>query len=139
MERGTFVPCNARVADGAIRGALVGALWGAFGPSEQLGGSLTPTVRGKVVPSSMLHQVRYGVLSTLSFSCFFGLYSGLLCSAERAFGTDSIVCPVIAGGAIGSAIGTCLPPPRAPNILVCGGVTAAVSAVSAWTLSSKRR
>ena len=138
MERGTYVPCNARVADGAIRGALVGALWGAFGPAEQLGGSWTPA-RGKLSPSSMMQQLRYGVLSTLSFSCFFGLYSGLLCSAERSFGTDSMVCPVVAGGAIGSAIGACLPPPRAPNILVCGGVTAAVSAVSAWALSGKRR
>lgn len=132
-DRGTHVPCDARTADGVIRGAFVGLLWGAFGPVESLGAP-------KSVPSNtslLASSLRYSLVSALSFSAFFGVYSGLLCNAERAFGRDSIACPLIAGGSIGSAIGALLPPPRAPNVLVCGSVTAGVSAVSAYMLQRK--
>ena len=83
--------------------------------------------------------LRHGALTVLGFSAFFGAYNGLLCRAERVFGADSFACPMLAGGAIGSAIGACLPPPRAPNVLVCGTCTALVSAASAALLNQQKR
>ena len=102
-ERGTRVPCDARVADGAIRGGFVGSLWaGFYGPGEY--GALT-------TPMPVLRfAMRYGMLSVLSFATFFGAYSGLLCRAERMFGNESRASSVVAGGAMGAAIGACLPP-----------------------------
>lgn len=131
--RGTHIPCEARVADGAIRGAFVGVLWAAFGPSETVVASAPKLSSGAWVASGL----RYGALSTLSFSAFFGLYSGLLCWTERSLGRESLACPLVAGGAIGSTIGACLPPPRAPNVLVCGSVTAGVSMLSAYMLQKR--
>ena len=42
MEKGSRVPCDARVADGAIRGGFVGLLWaGFYGPGEYLAAAQT--------------------------------------------------------------------------------------------------
>ena len=111
------MPCDARVADGAIRGGLVGLLWaGFFGPSE------IAAHNTRVLPLAL----RYVALSTLSFSAFFGAYSGLLCRAEHVFGTESPVSSVVAGGATGCAIGATLPP-RGPNAFALGLITALIS------------
>ena len=126
----TAVPCEARIADGAIRGGLVGLLWaGYFGASE------LPPLRTGIGSTTAL--LRYGALSTLSFSSFFGIYSGLLCAAEQTFGGESLVCPLVAGGSIGTAIGAYLPAPRALNMVTCGGCTAAVSVGFSMLLSRK--
>ena len=83
--------------------------------------------------------MRYGILSTVAFSSFFGIYSGILCAAERTFGSESVACPLVAGGTIGCGIGACLPPPRSVNVLFCGSVTASVSALSAYALKQQSR
>jgi hypothetical protein len=128
--RGSRVPCDARAADGVIRGLGVGFLWGCFGPVTE-----APSPRPS---SSMLSSFRFGAFSMASFATFFGAYNGLLCMAESTFGSDSFVCPMLAGGAIGGVIGAGLPPPRLPNVLLCGSCTAFVSAVSARLLSKRR-
>ena len=134
MERGSAsrVPCDARVADGAIRGGLVGLLWaGFYGPGEFAAAAPAPT---SVLPFAL----RYGTLSVLSFAAFFGAYSGLLCRAERSFGTKSLASSVIAGGAMGSVIGAWIPP-RGQNALMIGSMTALVSGATAALVQQHHR
>lgn len=134
MERGTRVPCDARVADGAIRGGLVGLLWaGFFGPGEYA--ALLHSSRHS---SPLLFAVRYGTLSMLSFASFFGAYSGLLCNAERVFGSEGLGGSVIAGGTMGAVVGACMPP-RGANALVIGSTTALISGATAAVLQRKGR
>lgn len=130
MERGSRVPCDARVADGAIRGGLVGLLWAGFYGTGEFAAAGRPAA---VLPFAL----RYTSISALSFSAFFGMYSGMLCHAERFFGTDSLASSVIAGGAMGGAIGACLPP-RMSNALAIGSMTAFVSGATAAVVNARR-
>ena len=92
------MPCDARVADGAIRGGFVGLLWAGFYGRSEFAASATATTA--VLPFA----ARYTAVSVLSFSAFFGAYSGLLCGAERVFGAESHYSSLIAGGAMGGVI-----------------------------------
>ena len=132
MERGTAVPCDARVADGAIRGGFVGLLWAGFYGRSEFAASATATTA--VLPFA----ARYTAVSVLSFSAFFGAYSGLLCGAERVFGAESHYSSLIAGGAMGGVIGACLPP-RATNAAMIGTTTALISAATSYMLSRGKR
>jgi len=137
MERGTRVPCDARMADGAIRGGFVGLLWaGFYGPGEYTALVQTATTH-KSMPGALPFALRYGSLSVISFAAFFGAYSGLLCRSETLFGTESLGSSVIAGGAMGCAIGACLPP-RGPNALIIGSMTALVSGATAAVVQQRR-
>ena len=128
------VRCDARVADGAIRGGLVGALWvGFFGPSELQG--LHQLSRLHVAASA----ARYSSICILSFGGFFGAYNGIQCATERVFGSDSLACPTLAGGTIGAAIGAFgMPPPHMLNAGLFAAAMAAVSGTSAWLFSGKQ-
>ena len=136
MEKGTRVPCNARMADGAIRGGFVGFLWaGFYAPGEYA--SLLESMPHAAPPRALPFALRYGAMSVLSFSAFFGAYSGLLCRAESTLGSESLGSSVIAGGAMGCAIGACLPP-RLPNALMIGSMTALVSGATAALVQQRR-
>ena len=89
------------------------------------------------ISAIILNHLRYTSISALSFSAFFGMYSGMLCHAERYFGTDSLASSVIAGGAMGGAIGACLPP-RMSNALAIGSMTAFVSGATAAVVNARR-
>lgn len=130
----TEAPCDARVADGAIRGSLVGTLWAVyFGPSEVE--ALRECGRLRVAASC----ARYASLSVLSFGGFFGAYNGIQCGAERMFGPDSLACPIFAGGTVGAVIGAvALPPPHAVNAGMFGVGMAIVSGASAWAFGKRR-
>jgi hypothetical protein len=130
-DRNKSVPCDARVADGAIRGGLVGLLWaGFYGPGE-FAALQTPSA---VLPFAL----RYGALSTLAFATFFGAYSGMLCRTERLFGSDNLSGSIIAGGTMGAVVGACMPP-RGTNALMIGGTTALISGATAALLQRKGR
>ena len=131
MESASRVPCDARMADGAIRGSFVGLLWaGVYGPGEY-SASLGPK------PHVLPFALRYSALCVVSFASFFGVYCGLLCRTGRIFGNESPASSTIAGGAIGCAIGACLPP-RAPNALMVGAMTALVSGATAMVVQPRR-
>ena len=131
MERGSRVPCDARVADGAIRGGFVGLLWaGFYGPGEYT--QVATSTR------ALPFALRYGGASVLSFAAFFGAYSGLLCRAERVLGSDSLGSSIVAGGAMGAGIGACITP-RLPNAVIIGGMTAAVSGATAALVQQRSK
>ena len=121
-----IAPCDARVADGAVRGCIVGGLWaGFFGWKE-----LDIVIREASAMNVAVAASRYTAASVLGFGAFFGVYNGVLCASEKACGSDSLVGPVLAGGAMGAAIGAYLPPPRLGNI---GGYSLFLALVSAGT------
>ena len=110
----------------------MGLLWaGFYGPGEYAASATAAATA--VLPFAM----RYATLSVLSFGAFFGMYSGLLCRAERVFGENSPVSSVIAGGALGTAIGVCLPP-RGQNAVMIGSMTGIVSGVTAAMVQQRR-
>ena len=124
------VPCDARVADGAIRGAFMGVVWAAwFGPSDMHREVL---LRGASRLRWALVAARYTSMSVAGFSGFFGMYNGFLCQAERQFGSRSLAAPTIVGGALGAAIGASIRPLNMLNVATVGSLCATVSmAVSA--------
>lgn len=127
MVRKDSVPCDARVADGAIRGGIVGLLWaGFFGVEEIAAMGQVSTMRATLAAGGYLGA------SVVSFGAFFGLYNGVLCQAERFGGGNALVGPCLAGATMGAAIGACMPPPR---LLTIGQYSAFLAFVSVATAS----
>ena len=138
--------CDARVADGVVRGTMVGLLWGGFfGPSEirhwlQLRSAAPPSAA-----AAAAFGLRYCALSMVGFAGFFGTYNGLLCASEKCVGRNSLVSPFVAGGTLGGALGATLPAvgtswrSRITNTIFCATCTAVVSAASAHFLASSHR
>ena len=132
----TEVSCSARVADGAIRGVLVAAVWIAyFGPSE-----MQMRAVKLLTPSGALGAGRYGALMTSSFAAFFGVYNGVFCGAERAFG-EGAARPMLAGGVAGGALGAVVGPPasRGMNVALCSISTALLCSGSHALVSMWKR
>ena len=97
------LPCEARVADGAIRGAGIGLLWGVFyGPGE-----FRAAKSGKAGATALarpaMHALQHGGLTTLGFAAFLAGYNGIYCSSERRFG-PSPGNALLAGGCMGSLL-----------------------------------
>ena len=97
---GRYEPtCEARVADGAVRGAFLGLLWsGFFLPSE---------VRTAGVAAgwpALRFALRTSTLTTAGFAVFLGGYNGVFCVSERTFGRTWLN-PAVSGGLLGAAIG----------------------------------
>ena len=135
LDEMASLKCDARMADGAIRGAMMGALWSAFFGASDLHRELRE-VAGK---RHTLLATRYTLLSVLGFGGFFGIYNGLLCQAESRFGTESVAGPVLVGGSLGAAIGASIRPWSITNVGVISVLCASVSATTAGLLLSSRR
>ena len=133
---GNDTPCDARVADGIIRGTLVGGLWACFfGPGDT--GRIMEATHLQVFGAASRHLL----LSVAGFGCFFGAYNAVLCGAEKICGNDgraNLAGPIVAGGTMGAAIGAYLPPPRAVNIAAYSIFLASVSAGSAALINRNR-
>jgi hypothetical protein len=129
------LPCGARVADGAIRGGMVGVLWTAYFLPGDLR-QLRTTAPGGVP----LRAARATALTTAGFASFFGAYNGVFCGAERVFG-EGVASPFLAGGVAGGALGAALGPPstRLASVAVCAGATAVLCAGSHALVSFWRR
>ena len=106
------VPCDARVADGAIRGAIVGALWVVCMGEVELRNEL----RGLSSMGRLRLWATYSPKMALGFTCFFGLYNGVSCAVEYGFGPGSHAGPVLAGSFMGGAIGAVQRGPRLVNM-----------------------
>ncbi len=128
------IPCSARVADGAIRGGMVGALWvGYFGPRGDSWRAAAPAGGGA------LAAARAGALTVLGFAGFFGTYNGIFCHSQRAFG-EGVATPLLSGACVGGTIGALMggpPGSRGINMALCSASTALLCAcshklVSAW-------
>jgi len=128
------LPCSARAADGALRGAGLGLLWGVwYGPGEASaaragGSSLHPLVYG----------LRFAGTSALGFAALISTYNGLYCAGEKMLGT-SVANPLIAGGAIGTAIGYVLTPGKLLPISATAFGTAALCVSAQLVLSGWSR
>ena len=125
-------PCDARVADGAVRGTIVGALWAMYFWNNESGH--VPRDIGAL--RSVAAFSKFMGISMSGFMIFFGAYNGVLCGAEQMWGADSIVGPVLAGGTMGSAIGAFQQPPRGqPRMYTIGAYSLFLAVVSAATAS----
>lgn len=140
-DRSYKVPCEARVADGAIRGGMIGFLW-YFSNSFGLLGEATAIVAPphSTSASRALHSLKSFGVSVFGFGAFLGMYSGLLCASERLLPDESsrIAAPTIAGVTIGTAIGACLPPPRVNNMIMCAAATGGVSALCSYVMTKQQ-
>lgn len=125
----TEVPCDARLVDGLVRGAMVGALWaGFFGPSD-LHAEVLRRLPGPP-PHTGAFAARHFATATLGFAALNGAYNGLFCGGERLFGGGTSGA-FVAGAASGAAIGVLmpgLPPPRGANVAMCAISTAVLCA-----------
>jgi len=111
------LPCEARVADGAIRGAGIGLLWGMFyGPGEwRLARS--GAVGAAAATRPVLHALQHGGLTTAGFAAFLAGYNGIYCSSERRLG-PSAGNALLAGGCMGSLLGAAVSwPVRATSVV----------------------
>ena len=95
---------EARVADGAIRGAGIGLLWGIFhGPSE-VSRALNGTEGAAAAARPMQHALMHGIGATLGFAVFLGGYNGIYSVVERRSGQKALGA-FTAGGTMGAVLG----------------------------------
>ena len=121
--RGYELPCEARVADGAVRGAALGFLWSAwFGVSEVWCASRPLSHNGMQLAKSTGGYV-------LGFGGFLAVYNGIFCWCERQFGRDSSVSPVVSGALVGLGVGVALPPFRLTTVLQTSAMCASMCGI----------
>lgn len=124
--KGYELPCDARMADGAARGAALGLLWSAwFGPSEVWCSKATMQLN-----AARLARTTGGY--TLGFSAFLACYNGIFCCCERQFGGESVVSPIVSGGMVGMGVGAFISPLRAATVLSTSGMCAGMCGVCHW-------
>lgn len=127
MSSSSF-PCDSRVADGAIRGTMVGSLWLLYFLPAEVRFLAAANVGGHKVG---LGAARYSALTMCGFAGFFGAYNGVFCGAERLLG-EGAASPLLAGGVAGAALGATVGPPasRLASVAICSASTAALCSVS---------
>jgi hypothetical protein len=90
-------PCASRAVDGAIRGAMVGLVWGAvFETYDARGVSFWKKI-GRVGGSMLVNG--------FGFAAFLGTFSGVSCGCERIRERKDFLNPVVGGMAAGALIG----------------------------------
>lgn len=117
------MPCPARVADGAIRGAIVGSLWAFFGPTGDARRPIGFDVLRRGGASAAVH----GFGSVLFFSGFLGIYSGVSCTSQTWFAQDSLMHAGFSGAIMGGFIGASMAPTSPRNVLACATATSLIS------------
>ena len=98
------LPVSSRMADGAIRGAGIGLLWGIFwGPSEaHFARSGAAGAAAAVRPA--LHALTHGGMATIGFAMFLGGYNGIYSAIDR-IGGQKTLSAFTAGGVMGGVLG----------------------------------
>ena len=90
-------PCSSKAADGAIRGALIGLVWGGVFASPPL-----PAEAGASVGASALKRAGRVGGSMLrhggGFAAFLAVYNGVTCTAEAARGGKDDALNAALGG-----------------------------------------
>ena len=132
---GRYEPtCEARVADGAVRGAFLGLLWsGFFLPS---GGRTGGVAAGW---PALRFALRTSTLTTAGFAVFLGGYNGVFCVSERTFGRTWLN-PAVSGGMLGAAIGYGAHPSKV-SVVAGAAATAALCTATdyAWGPAESRQ
>ena len=119
------LPCSARVADGAIRGAGLGVLWAVwYGRSEVEAAQATSKL---ATARPLVYGLRFGVGSALSFGALIGVYNGLFCTSEKYFGRG-LASPLLAGTVMGTVLGCAFTPHQPAPIAATAFATAALCA-----------
>ena len=101
MDTNKYRPaCSAKAADGAIRGTLIGVIWGGFfAPVAAASGAPLPGAAARVL-SAGGSAVRHG----LGFASFLAVFNGITCCAEQLRGGDRDALNHFVGGAAAGAM-----------------------------------
>ena len=101
MDANKYRPaCSAKAADGAIRGTLIGVIWGGFfSPVAADTGTSVSGAAARVL-SAGGSAVRHGV----GFASFLAMFNGITCCAEQVRGDSGALNHFIGGAAAGAMI-----------------------------------
>ena len=93
------IPCSSLVADGALRGAFLGLVWGLVCDKDVGESLLAPSAHARAASTlPMLRRARLVYLSTSRFAVFVGAFAAGSCALEKASGLHRDHWAVAASG-----------------------------------------
>ena len=131
--RSDQIPCSSLIAEGTLRGAILGTIWGSVSDLEfleSLTGENAVQTQSRIIRRS--HAI---VWSASAFGLFIGVYSAGRCFTQRATGYDKDHwLPAFSGGFLGGGMFGV----RSGNVSMClviGSVTGILAGLSKYSLS----
>ncbi|EWM27108.1 Mitochondrial inner membrane translocase subunit Tim17/Tim22/Tim23/peroxisomal protein PMP24 [Nannochloropsis gaditana] len=97
--------CDARLAEGCIRGLYVGALWGAFFHRYDTVPLPTKASRGQIMLRIFRTRAVGACKHSFLLATFLGLYSGSSCVAEKTMGRRNWATSFVGGLSAGAFAG----------------------------------